>query len=214
MDDVAGHLVGDLAELGDTLAVLASPRRPRPGTGLATVHDSGAERSLVADLAHDAGVPFADLSEETRATLASRLDNGLEPGNPLDVWGGGADTRALFADCLRTVAADPAVGVTALAIDLVPEYDGDTSYVDAALDVAADIDGPLVVLTGLPAALDEAGRRSAPRRGRAGARGVPERTARAAAPARRRRATTPRRRRPPARHRRRAAARGVRHPDP
>ena len=72
------------------------------------------------------------------------------------MWGGGADTRALFADCLRAVAADPAVGVTALAVDLVPEYDGDTSYVDAALDVAADTDGPLVVLTGLPAALDEA----------------------------------------------------------
>jgi acetate---CoA ligase (ADP-forming) len=155
MDDVAGHLVGDLAELGDTLALLASRRRPRPGTGLATVHDSGAERSLVADLAHDAGIPFAEFSESTRATLADRLDSGLEPRNPLDVWGGGADTRALFADCLRTVAADPGVGVTALTIDLVPEYDGDTSYVDAVLDVAADTDGPLVVLTGLPAALDE-----------------------------------------------------------
>jgi hypothetical protein len=55
-DDVAGHLVADLAELGDTLAVLSSTRRPRPGTGIATVHDSGAERSLVADLAHSLDV--------------------------------------------------------------------------------------------------------------------------------------------------------------
>jgi acetate---CoA ligase (ADP-forming) len=37
----------------------------------------------------------------------------------------------------------------------VPEYDGDTSYVDAVLDVAADTEAPLVVLTVLPAALDE-----------------------------------------------------------
>ena len=53
------------------------------------------------------------------------------------------------------MAADPAVGVTALAIDLVPEYDGDTSYPDAMLDVAADLVGPVVVLAGLPGAIDE-----------------------------------------------------------
>ena len=60
-DDVAAHLVGDLAELGDTLAVLSSGRRPVAGRGIATVHDSGAERSLVADLAHSLDVPFAPL---------------------------------------------------------------------------------------------------------------------------------------------------------
>ena len=64
-DDVAGHLVGDLAELADTLALLSSPRRPRRGGALATVHDSGAERSLVADLAHQLGVPFAPLGDAT-----------------------------------------------------------------------------------------------------------------------------------------------------
>ena len=155
-DDVAGHLVGDLAELADTLAVLASPRRPRPGGALATVHDSGAERSLVADLAHQLGVRFAPLGDATLAALAPRLDDGLEPGNPLDVWGGGADTRELFGDCLADIAADPAVGVTALAVDLVPEYDGDTSYPDAVLDVVATTDQPVVVLSGLASGVDEA----------------------------------------------------------
>ena len=125
-DDVAGHLVADLAELGDTLAVLSSTRRPRPGTGIATVHDSGAERSLVADLAHGLDVRFAELGPATLAALADRLDEGLVAENPLDVWGGGADTHRVFADCLAAMAADPAVGVTALAVDLVPEHDGDT----------------------------------------------------------------------------------------
>jgi len=152
--DVAGHLVSDLAELGDTLAVLASPRRPRAGTGIATVHDSGAERSLVADLAHTLGVPFARLSEATRTALSARLEPGLEPGNPLDAWNSGADTHRLFADCLTTLAADPAVGVTALAVDLVPEHDGDTAYPDAMIEVAAATTEPVVVLTGLPAAVD------------------------------------------------------------
>ncbi len=152
--DVAGHLVADLAEMGDTLALLASPRRPRPGTGIATVHDSGAERSLVADLAHTLGVPFADLSESTRTALSARLEPGLEPGNPLDAWNSGADTHRLYADCLTAVAADPAVGVSALAVDLVPEHDGDTSYPDAMIEVAAATTAPVVVLTGLPAAVD------------------------------------------------------------
>jgi acyl-CoA synthetase (NDP forming) len=154
-DDVAGHLVADLAELGDTLAVLACPRRPRPGTGIATVHDSGAERSLVADLADRLDVPFASLSPETLAALGDRLEDGLEPGNPLDVWNSGADTHRLFADCLTTLAADPAVGVSALAIDLVPEHDGATAYPDAALEVAAATTEPVVVMAGLPAAIDE-----------------------------------------------------------
>ena len=163
-DDVAGHLVGDLAELADTLAVLASPRRPRPGGALATVHDSGAERSLVADLAHQLDVPFASLGErDPRRARAPRLDDGLEPGNPLDVWGGGADTRQLFGDCLTDIAADPAVGVTALAVDLVPEYDGDTAYPDAVLDVVAATDQPVVVLAGLSVRRRRGGRRPAAR---------------------------------------------------
>jgi len=43
-----------------------------------------------------------------------------------------------------------------LAVDLVVEYDGDTSYPDAVLDVHAACDVPLGVLANLPAALDEA----------------------------------------------------------
>jgi acyl-CoA synthetase (NDP forming) len=153
-DDVAGHLVADLAELGDTLAVLSSNRRPRPGTGIATVHDSGAERSLVADLAHSLDVRFAELGPGTLSALDDRLDEGLVAENPLDVWGGGADTHRLFAHCLATMAADPAGGVTALAVDLVPEHDGDTSYPDALIEVAAGTTAPVVALTGLPAAVD------------------------------------------------------------
>ena len=186
-DDVAGHLVADLAELGDTLAVLSSTRRPRPGTGVATVHDSGAERSLVADLAHSLDVPFAELGPATLAALAARLDEGLVAENPLDVWGGGADTHRVFADCLATMAADPAVGVTALAVDLVPEHDGDTSYPDALLEVAAATTAPVVALTGLPAGCRR-GRRRPAARGRHPCPGrVPQRAARPASPPRLRR---------------------------
>lgn len=145
--------VRDLAEFADTLELFASGRRAR-ATGIATVHDSGAERALVADLAHELAVEFADLAEGTVAAVADVLDEGLVATNPLDVWGTGADTRRLFGACLRIMAGDPAVGVTALAVDLVPEFDGDTAYQDAVLDAAADTDAPLAVLTSVSSSID------------------------------------------------------------
>jgi acyl-CoA synthetase (NDP forming) len=145
--------VSDMAEFTDTLELFSAGRRSRGG-GVATVHDSGAERALVADLAHELAVPFADLADDTLATIGAMLDDGLAPTNPLDVWGTGADTRNLFGACLRAMAEDPGVGVTALAVDLVTEYDGDTAYADAALDVANGTDAPLAVLASVPAAID------------------------------------------------------------
>jgi acyl-CoA synthetase (NDP forming) len=154
------HRVGDLAELADTLELFACGRRAAPGTGpemgIATVHDSGLERAHTADLAAEAGVPFAPLAPATAARLAALLDEGLAPGNPLDVWGTGRDPEPLFAGCLDALAADPSVGAVALAVDLVPEFDDDESYPRAALAAAAGTSKPVAVLAGLPAAVDPA----------------------------------------------------------
>jgi acetate---CoA ligase (ADP-forming) len=183
------HRVGDLAELADTLELFAvgqhgCGRRAAPGTGIATVHDSGLERAHTADLAAEAGVPFAPLAPATAGRLAALLDEGLAPGNPLDVWGTGRDTESLFAGCLDALAADPSVGAVALAVDLVPEFDGDDSYPRAALAAAARTAKPVAVLAGLPAAVDDAA--AARLRGRRpGPRGHPHRPARPAPPARR-----------------------------
>ena len=169
------HRVGDLAELADALELFSLARRParpagqtghvddpdlavsaRSGTGLATVHDSGFERAHVADLAAAAGVPFTPLTAQTRDRLAAVLDPGLEPGNPLDVWGTGRDAEALFTEALLALADDPGTGAVALAVDLVPEYDGDDSYRAALLAAAAKTDKPVAVLASIPAAIDVA----------------------------------------------------------
>ena len=118
------------------------------------MHDSGAERALCADLAHDLGVEFTGLADQTLAAIGEQLDEGLAAGNPLDVWGTGADTRELFGACLQAMVDDPGVAVTALAIDLVSEFDGDTAYADAILDVAATTDAPLAVLASVGSAID------------------------------------------------------------
>ncbi len=156
-DAVGAVRVGDLAEFTDTIELFCAGRRASPAaTGIATVHDSGAERALTADVAHDLGVDFAVLSDATVNAVEALLDEGLIATNPLDVWGTGADTRGLFRACLRVIAEDRAVAVTALAVDLVTEFDDDTAYADAILDVATGIDAPLAVLASVPSAVDRA----------------------------------------------------------
>jgi acyl-CoA synthetase (NDP forming) len=150
------HRVRDLAELADTLELFAVGRRAAPGQGIATVHDSGLERAHVADLAAELGVPFAPITPATTARLAHAIDPGLRPGNPLDVWGTGRDTEPLFAECLAALAADPEIGVVALAVDLVPEFDGDEAYPRAMLAVAEGTAKPVAVLAGLPGGIDPA----------------------------------------------------------
>ncbi len=152
------HRVADLAEFTDTIELFAMGRRAaaaaRPGTGIATVHDSGLERAHTADLADELGVPFAAIGEQTTARLAGLLDPGLEPANPLDVWGTGADTRELFGGSLVALADDPAVAAVALAIDLVHELDGDQSYPLALVDAMQHTDKPVAVLSNLGSAID------------------------------------------------------------
>jgi acyl-CoA synthetase (NDP forming) len=115
---------------------------------------SAGKSSVGALLAAELGVPFAPLAPATRARLAAALDPGLAPANPLDVWGTGRDTEPLFAECLSALAADPAVAAVALAVDLVPEFDGDEAYPRAVLAAAARTAKPVAVLAGLPAAVD------------------------------------------------------------
>jgi len=150
------HRARSLDELIDTLELFAIGRRPvRPGLGVASIHDSGGERTYTADVAERLGVSFAQLSEATLSALAGRIDDGLAAGNPLDVWSTGADTEELFANCLAMLAADDSVGVTALAVDLVEEFDGDDAYPEALLRVHAELDEPFVALAPTSAAVHQ-----------------------------------------------------------
>jgi acyl-CoA synthetase (NDP forming) len=150
------HRCSDLDDLTDSLEAFAIGRRHVPGTGrgIATAHDSGAERVLVADLAERLGVGFASLSEPTVSRLAAALDPGLVPMNPLDVWGRGSDTAELFTECLSALADDPETGAIALAVDLVEEYDGDESFAVVMEALQRRTDKPIAVISNITASLD------------------------------------------------------------
>jgi acyl-CoA synthetase (NDP forming) len=153
------HRVADLAEMTDTLELFAIGRRAaRParlgGTGIATVHDSGLERAHVADLAEEAGVPFAAISATTRRRLTRVLAPGLDAANPLDMWSGGRDAQQQLTESLVILADDPAVAAVALAVDLVTEPDGDRSYQQAAMAAARRTSKPVALLANIAAAID------------------------------------------------------------
>jgi acyl-CoA synthetase (NDP forming) len=149
------HRCDDLDDLTDSLETFAIGRRHVPGSGrgIATVHDSGAERALVADVAERVGVRFASLSDQTESRLAAALDDGLLPTNPLDVWGRGSDTFELFSECLSALADDPDSGVVALACDLVEEYDGDDGYARAVESVLGRTPKPVAVVAHVSSAV-------------------------------------------------------------
>ncbi len=153
--------VQDLAEMCDTLELLVAgrraPARPagsNPRGGIAAVLDSGAERALLVDVAEEVGVGFSEISPMTTKRLASLLDPGLQPDNPLDVWGTGSATEELFCASLLALAEDESVDAVAFAVDLVPQLDGDESYGNAVARAWQETGLPLCVLSHVPSALD------------------------------------------------------------
>ena len=123
--------VETLDEMADTLELLSSDRRPS-ADGFAVVTDSGGERQMIVDLAAAGGARLADLGPETRERLEAVLDSGFTPDNPLDAWGDGG---YVFKECLQILTDDPAVGVVAMASNMVagrPYLHATTGAIEAA----------------------------------------------------------------------------------
>ncbi|GAB5470379.1 MAG: acetate--CoA ligase family protein [Rhodospirillales bacterium] len=138
------HRVDSLDELIYT-SLLFSRIGPLGPGGLATIHDSGGERELLMDLAHAKGVAFSQISPETTARLAARLDYGLPPVNPCDAWGTGNDFEAIFSDCLSALMQDPDTALGAVACDRGPEGGLNGENVRIARQAAAASGKPVLV---------------------------------------------------------------------
>ncbi len=147
------HRVWSMDEMADTVELFATGRRAT-ALGLGAVHDSGGERAMLIDMAERVGVSLAVVSEATTERLASILDPGLEPANPVDAWGTGREAEEVFTGALLSLADDPAVGAVVFCVDLTPEENPDDAYSNAVLAVAGTSQKPVAVLGNLSTTLD------------------------------------------------------------
>lgn len=138
--------VATLDELAATLLLLEHPKRAAAG-GLAAMHDSGGEREMAVDLASNLVVPYAEIGEATRARLARHLDPGLDPVNPLDAWGTGADYVNQFAACMTALIEDPSTALGVLFADIRDGYHLAAGYAAAMRRAAATSAKPIAVAT-------------------------------------------------------------------
>ncbi len=154
--DAAGvHEVRTLEEMADAMELFSSPRRVTGAArGIASVHDSGGERALFVDVAHDLGVPFAALSDASLAALAETLDPGLEAANPLDAWGTGIDADRIFTDAFLAMHDDPDTAAMAFVVDMTRQGEPyDVGYLQVAKDVWDRTTKPFCVLSNLASAV-------------------------------------------------------------
>jgi acyl-CoA synthetase (NDP forming) len=145
--------VHGLDELADTVELLCAGR-PAVAGGLATLHDSGGERTHLIDVAESCGVRLAVIGETTRARLAEVLAVGLPAVNPLDAWDTSANAHDVFTTCLRALHDDPDTAAVALAVDLVADENED-EYPAIALQTSAVTTKPFAVLSNLRSAIDQ-----------------------------------------------------------
>jgi len=148
--------VASLDEMTDTLELLAAGRRA-PAGGLSAIHDSGGERAHLIDVAARVGTPLAEISDATKGRMAAVLEPGLPAVNPVDAWGTGRDSEAVYRECMRALLADEDTAALAFVQDLADELDEDeSSTAEIASQIFAETDKPFAVLSNLPCAIPAA----------------------------------------------------------
>ena len=156
--DAYGVLVVDtLDEMADTIELLSSPRRVAGGRGLGALCDSGGERAMFVDLAHDLGVPLAQITEATRVRIQDGLDPGVFAANPLDAWGTGIDADRIFRDSFLALHDDPDTAALVFLVDLTEQGEPyDEGYLQVAKDTWSATTKPFCVLSNLASAIQPA----------------------------------------------------------
>jgi acyl-CoA synthetase (NDP forming) len=102
---------------------------------------------MLIDLAQRVGVAFAPIADSTKQAIATRLDPGLVPSNPLDAWGTGADFANAFEDCFRALLADDNAALGVFANDIRDGFYLSDGFAAAAAAVAATTTKPVAFLT-------------------------------------------------------------------
>ena len=137
--------VESTSELAATLALFDQPRRAKKG-GVVGISDSGGERELFIDLAHDAKVPLAKMNAKTTKTLASYLDPGLEPVNPLDAWCPQPNWEEIFTECFCAMVDDPSTAIGTIFTNLRDKAPSADAWVRVAIEASKRFDKPIAMV--------------------------------------------------------------------
>ncbi|MEM8836649.1 MAG: acetate--CoA ligase family protein [Pseudomonadota bacterium] len=146
------HLVETVDEMAAVLMLFSTGRRiPQEGrterSGIASIHDSGGERELIADLATDLNIPFAKLSDDTLKEIADHLEPGLEADNPLDAWGVGLNAIESFLGASNAMMADSDVLAGLYVLNWRDHYYLHEIHERVLCDAVSATDKPLVAVT-------------------------------------------------------------------
>lgn len=138
--------VSDQDEWTTALILFAELDLPGPGS-LVSLHDSGGERQLLVDLAHELGVPLAKLAPGTVAALERVMPPELPAVNPLDAWSrGGPDAGEAMTHCLSRLLQDPGAALGAVVHDRAPGGGIYRSYLDYMRNANADSGKPVALV--------------------------------------------------------------------
>lgn len=112
-----------------TTLIMFAHLHPVGEGALVSLHDSGGERQLLVDTADKAGVPLADLGNNTVAALEKILDPELPAVNPLDAWSrGGPNAAEVMTQSLSLMLQDPSAALGAVVHDRAPDGRVYSSY--------------------------------------------------------------------------------------
>ncbi|MBU2677786.1 MAG: acetate--CoA ligase family protein, partial [Gammaproteobacteria bacterium] len=130
-----------------TMLIMFAELHPVGAGGLVALHDSGGERQLLVDLAHDAGVSMTKLSEQTVSALEAILDPELPAVNPLDAWSrGGADAGEVMTRSLSLMMQDAGAALGAVIHDRGPGGKIYPSYVNYMQRARSETDKPVALV--------------------------------------------------------------------
>jgi len=152
--------VDDFDELIETAAVFSSNRNfrlPENG-GIGIIAASGGSVTLASDLVEETGVNLAELAEDTRKKLVEFLPPSAIVINPIDATAQILNDFELFRKTMQVLSDDPNVGViiylmaVGLASTDTPQHQ---KLLEIIIDVAKNLDKPLVITSMMSHSLDE-----------------------------------------------------------
>jgi acyl-CoA synthetase (NDP forming) len=146
-----------LDDLIETSLAFSVGRFPRGGR-VAMVCFSGGTKGLFLDHASDENLQIATFASATAARLASLIESGLAPVNPLDAGAGIAYQQKKFSEVCRIVAADPDVDLLAMQGQL-PMVPGDPADPSVFSEVSGSTGKPVVAFGRMAQNSTEEGRR-------------------------------------------------------